>query len=98
MSYEGFKGIPKTLKKLSSENFLNLDILKFKDELEKIEIVDFNSEEMVEEMGNDWKNGELEEIMIYDTELDSYYIMGSKFHKVKEGETHDGYENIYLKK
>lgn len=97
MSFENFKGIPKTMKKLSADNFLKLDIIKFKDELEKIEIIDLWSNEMVDDMKNDWKNGELGEIIVYDVGADLYYVMESKFHKVKEGDTHDDYNNVFLK-
>ena len=97
ISFENFKGIPKTMKKLSADNFLKLDIIKFKDELEKIEIIDLWSNEMVDDMKNDWKNGELGEINVYDVGDDLYYIMESKFHKVKEGDTHDGYNDVFLK-
>lgn len=97
ISFENFKGIPKTMKKLSADNFLKLDIIKFKDELEKIEIIDLWSNEMVDDMKNDWKNGELGEINVYDVGADLYYVMESKFHKVKEGDTHDGYNDVFLK-
>lgn len=100
ISYENFKGIPKTLKKLSSQNFLNLDILKFKDELDKIKLIDFDAEEIAEDLEIDWENGELGEIPLYKTDLDLYYILGSKLHKVKEGDMHEYYDlkpQIYLK-
>lgn len=96
MSYKNFKGIPKTLKKLASENFLNLDIDKFKDDLEKIEIVDFNADEIVEDSEIDWKNGDLGDIPLYKTEFNLYYILESNIHKVKEGDMHDHYINVYL--
>lgn len=85
ISFVNFQGIPETMKKISATNFLDLDIIKFKDELEKIEIIDLCSNMMAD----DWKNGKLGEITLYEVGSDLYYIMESKFHKVKEGDTHD---------